>query len=76
MQHPSLHLYLAKEEQSSIAAQVAPTKICRHFPAHVGLKSKNFLITLCHSDIGFGWSLNTLNHNGLRRQCRYFSAHL
>jgi len=72
VQCPSLHLHLANQEQSSVAAQVAPTEIRRHFPTQMGLKFKNFLITLCHSDIGFAWHFNTFNHNGLRRQCRYF----
>jgi hypothetical protein len=72
LQRPSLHFHLAKEEQSSVAAQVAPTEIRRNFSAQMGLKFKNFLITVCHSDIGFGWHFNTFNHNGLRRQCRYF----
>ena len=54
-QHSSLDLYLTNEEQSSVAAQMAPTEIRRHFPASMGLKFKNFLITLCHSEIGFGW---------------------
>jgi hypothetical protein len=45
-----------------------------HFPVQMRLKFKRFLLTLCHSDIRLGCRLNTFNHNGLRRQCRYFYA--
>ena len=71
---PSLVFRLPNKDQSSVTAQVATAKIRRHFPASLGLKLKNFLITLLHSDIEFGWRLNTLDHTGLRRKYRYFSA--
>lgn len=46
-------------------------EILRHFPASLGLKFKNFLLALCHSDIGFSYCLKNLSNNDLCRICRY-----
>ena len=61
VQRPSLELDLPNEEQSSVAAQMAPAKIHRHFPPQMGLKFKSFLPTVCHSEVGFIVCRNTLN---------------
>jgi len=66
--------HLAHKKQTPVTTEVSTLKIHRHFPSIVVLKCENFLLTLCHSDIGCGCGLNTFDHNGLRHQYRYFFA--
>ena len=67
--HPQVHS--PQKHRPAVAAEVAPRKIRRHFPASVGLKLENLLLTLCHSEVLLVDCSNT-NLSGLGRELRYF----
>jgi hypothetical protein len=68
--HPQVHS--PQKHRPAVAAEVAPGKIRRHFPASVGLKLENLLLTLCHSEVLLVDCSNTNNLSGLGRELRYF----
>ena len=62
----------SQKQRSSLAAQITPGKIHRHFSPTKALKSEAKLLTLCHSEVVPVVSPNTYNHKALGRQFRYF----
>jgi hypothetical protein len=68
--HPQVHS--PQKHRPPVAAEVAPGKIRRHFPASVGLKLENLLLTLCHSEVLLVDCSNANNLSGLGRELRYF----
>jgi hypothetical protein len=68
--HPQVHS--PQKHRPAVAAEVAPGKIRRHFPASVGLKLENLLLTLCHSEVLLVDCSNANNLSGLGRELRYF----
>ena len=60
--HPATAIHFAKQENSTISAQVATPEIGLHFTIAKVLKSEGLLYTLCHAAGGiwlFGISLST-----------------